>query len=34
MGKRGMTKLQDLFLGSTSRKVLHSIEDRILILVS
>lgn len=34
MGKRGLTKLQDIFLGSTSRKVLHSIEDRILILVS
>jgi nucleotide-binding universal stress UspA family protein len=34
MGKRGLTKLQDIFLGSTSRKVLHSLEDRILILVS
>ncbi len=34
MGKRGMTKLQDLFLGSVSRKVLHSIQDRVLILVS
>lgn len=34
MGKRGLTKLQDLFLGSTSRKVLHSIDDQVLILVS
>lgn len=34
MGKRGLTKLQDIFLGSTSRKVLHGLENRILILVS